>query len=66
MDRRGIGERLRTLRGDKTISSVSKDLSVTDMAVSLWERGERVPSDDMKVRIAAYYGVPVYDLFFAE
>ena len=45
------------------------------MAVSLWERGERVPSDAMKVAIAAYYkksamenckGGIIYDSVFVE
>ena len=66
MNRQEIGRRLRELRGEKTLEAVAKALNVTPMAVSLWERGERVPSDDIKIKIAAYYGQSVTAIFFAE
>ena len=59
-----IGERLRRLRGQKTLEEVGTSLNVSGMAVSLWERGERTPNDEMKVKIAAYYQTTVSDLFF--
>lgn len=66
MNRQEIGRRLRKLRGDRTLETVAKELNVTPMAVSLWERGERVPNDDIKIRIAAYYKQSVTALFFEE
>jgi len=30
----------------------------------MYERDERIPRDEVKVRIAKYYGVSVYSLFF--
>ena len=66
MDRVAVGQRLRKLRGDKTLDEVAKALGVTSMAVSLWERGERIPSDDIKIKIAAFYGASVTDIFFAD
>lgn len=63
-DKKVVGDRLRKLRGAKTLAEVGKDLDVTSMAISLWENGERTPSDDMKVKIAAYYNVSVTDIFF--
>lgn len=65
-DRTIIGERLRRLRGSRTLSEVAKELGVTEMAVSLWERGERMPSDDMKVKIANYYRKSVTTIFFKD
>lgn len=65
-DRKIVGERLKKLRGTKTLAEVGNDLNVTAMAISLWENGERTPSDDMKVRIAAYYNVTVTDIFFNQ
>lgn len=65
-DRTVVGERLRILRGDKTLEKVGNDLGVSSMAVSLWERGERIPSDVMKVKIANYYGQTVMALFFDD
>ena len=66
MDRVAVGQRLRNLRGDKTLDEVAKALGVTSMAVSLWERGERIPNDDIKIKIAAFYKTSVTDIFFAD
>jgi transcriptional regulator with XRE-family HTH domain len=65
-DRVEVGKRLRKLRGSRTLDEVGEGLGVTGMAVSLWERGERMPSDEMKVKIAAYYKKSVMSLFFKE
>ena len=64
MDRLEVGKRLRALRGEKTLDEVAKALGVTSMAVSLWERGERIPNDDIKIKIAAYYNTTVTTIFF--
>ena len=63
MDRLEVGKR-RALRGKKTLDEVAKALGVTSMAVSLWERGERIPNDDIKIKIAAYYNTTVSAIFF--
>lgn len=65
-DRAIVGERLRKLRGSRTLGEVASELGVTTMAVSLWERGERTPADDMKVKIAGYYKRTVTSIFFKE
>ena len=65
-DRKAIGEKLRNLRGSRSLDEVAKAVGVTPMAVSLWERGERAPSDEMKVRISNYYKKPVTSIFFAK
>ena len=65
-DREKIGATLRKLRGEKPQSEVAAALGVTSMAVSQYERGERVPNDDMKIRIATYYQKSVEELFFAH
>lgn len=62
--REQIGERLRALRGDRTLAEVADALGVSSMAVSLWENGKRIPSDEVKVRIAKYYGVTITSIFF--
>ncbi len=64
MDKKAIGTKLRELRGDKTQEEVAKALGVTEMAISYWERGVRIPSDPLKVKIAQYYGKTVQAIFF--
>lgn len=61
-----IGERLRKLRGSRTLDDVAKAVGVTPMAVSLWERGERIPGDDMKVKLSQYYKRSVTSIFFKD
>ena len=46
-DRTVVGERLKKLRGSRTQGEVAEALGVTPMAVSQWENGLRMPSDDM-------------------
>ena len=52
-DRVKVGQRLRALRGSRTLEDVANALEVSTMAVSLWERGERMPNDTMKVKDTA-------------
>ena len=65
-DRTVIGSDLRELRGSRTQERVAKALGVSVMAISLRERGERVPSDDIKVKIANYYKRSVSTIFFKD
>ena len=64
IDAQTIGERLRTLRGTKPQKEVGDAIGVTAMAISLYERGERVPNDDVKVALARYFNSTVEAIFF--
>lgn len=66
MDKTAIGRRLRDLRGDKTQTEVSRDLGISASALTMYEAGNRIPRDEIKVMIAKYYGKSVEDIFFAE
>ena len=57
IDAQTIGERLRTLRGPRTQKEVGD-------AISFYERGERVPADDIKVALARYFNSTVEAIFF--
>ena len=59
-----IGRRLRHLRGSRTKDEVARSLNVSVITLSAWERGERIPSDTMKIKISLYYNRPVTSLFF--
>lgn len=64
IDAQTIGERLRTLRGSRTQKEVGDAIGVTAMAISFYERGERVPADDIKVALARYFNSTVEAIFF--
>lgn len=68
MDTKTIGERLRKLRKDKGQSMVfvARKLGIGYSTLCSYEYGLRSPCDDVKIRIARYFGVPVEKIFFNE
>lgn len=66
MDACAIGKRLVELRGAKTQGDVAKSLGISVSALSMYECGERIPRDNIKLRIAAYYGKPIQLIFFEK
>lgn len=64
IDTKIIGNRLRELRGDKTQKEVADAVGVTAMAVCQYEAGTRVPSDQVKIALAEYFGRTVENIFF--
>ena len=61
-----IGQNLIELRNGKSQASVAKDLKISVSALSMYERGERIPRDPVKVRISNYYNRPIESIFFAK
>ncbi len=64
MENLGIGTRLVALRGDKSQKEVAAAVRVSRSALAMYERGERVPRDEIKKRLSDYYNVSVQQLFF--
>ena len=54
-----FGEILRELRGNITQEEMAKRLNITKSSLAMYERNERVPRDEVKVRIANYFGKTV-------
>lgn len=65
MDAEVIAKRLIELRGKKSREQVAKALEISVSAVAMYENGARIPRDEMKKKIAQYYGVSVEEIFFA-
>ena len=66
MDNKTIGHRLRALRGKMDAKTVADALGISTSALFMYERGERIPRDQIKKRIAQYFGQSVEEIFFAE
>lgn len=64
MDAATIGKRLTELRGDRTQESVADALKISTSAIGMYERGERIPRDSVKIMLATYYGKTVQEIFF--
>lgn len=59
-----IGKRLIELRGSRTQAEVANALNISVSAYSMYENGQRVPRDNIKIRIADYYKKPIHKIFF--
>lgn len=66
MDRKAIGHRLRALRGDQDAKAVADALGISISALFMYERGERIPRDQIKKRISQYFDKSVEEIFFSE
>ncbi len=59
-----IGDTLKNLRGNKTQIEVANALGITKSSWSMYERNERIPRDEIKIKIANYFEKSVQELFF--
>lgn len=68
LDSDSIAGKLVKLRNEKNISQsqVAESLGLTRAAISQYETGQRIPSDEIKIKLSNYYGVTVQDLFFTK
>lgn len=58
------GEKIRKLRGKRKKQIVADAIGVSYSAYVKYERNERRPSDDVKMKIAKFFGVSVQSIFF--
>lgn len=66
MDAKLVGERIKNLRQEKKMSQqeFADAINVACSTVSMYENGERIPRDQIKLAIANLFGVTVDYLFF--
>lgn len=64
MNSEKIAARLIALRGSQSREKTAADLGISLSAVTMYEKGQRIPRDEIKEKIADYYGVSIEDIFF--
>lgn len=64
MNAKEIGKRLVELRGSKTQEQVANAVGISVSALSMYECGERIPRDPIKIALASYYKKSVQSIFF--
>ena len=64
LDAKEIGERLIKLRGSIPRDAVAKAVGISVSAISMYENGERIPRDAIKIKLAEFYGKSVQEIFF--
>lgn len=62
----GVGQKLKDLRGDRSRDSVAAAVGISSSALGMYENNLRIPRDDIKKKLADFYGVTVQHLFFTE
>lgn len=65
MDPVRIGATIRALRGAESQQALADKLKISKSALAMYERGERVPRDEVKIRIAQHFNVSLESIFFA-
>ena len=60
----GYGEKLRTLRGHRSMDEVANAVGISRSAVGMYESEERIPRDDIKIKLAKYFETTVSAIFF--
>ena len=52
------------LRGTRPRKEIAEAIGISERALASYERGERVPRDEVKQRIATFYKRSVQHIFF--
>lgn len=60
-----IAQKLIKLRGKQSREKVAKACGISVSALAMYEQGERIPRDDIKIKLAKYYNRSVNFIFFA-
>lgn len=64
MDAKEIGRRLKMLRGKTPGREVCKAVGISRSTLSMYERGQRIPRDEIKNKLALYYKKTVQEIFY--
>lgn len=64
MDAEKIGMRLVKLRGNRTQEQISNAIGVAQSTYCMYETGQRIPSDEVKIKIAKFFKKSVQNIFF--
>lgn len=59
-----IGKKLRKARGNIPSKKVAESIGISDAAIRMYETGHRIPRDEVKIKLADFYGMTVQELFF--
>lgn len=59
-----MNNKLVTLRGTRTQEEIANAIGISVSAIGMYETGQRVPRDEIKVKLANYYNVSIESLFF--
>jgi putative transcriptional regulator len=62
--RKIMNNKLVKLRGTRTQEEIANAIGISISAIGMYETGQRVPRDEIKVKLANFYNVSIESLFF--
>lgn len=65
MNKESIAKRLVELRGETSQKDVANAVGISISALAMYESGQRIPRDEIKVRLADYFNVSIESIFYA-
>lgn len=68
LDAKAIGERIKKLREERNISrgELCSEAEISLSALTMYETGQRVPRDEVKLRLARCLNTSLEGLFYAS
>lgn len=66
MRKEAVGKKLIQLRGERSREEVAKEVQISVSALQMYENGQRMPKDGIKIRLANFFNTTVQHLFFEE
>ena len=63
---KGYGSKLRELRGKRSREEIAGAVNVSVSAIAMYENEERSPRDEIKLRLAEFFGETVQEIFFTQ
>jgi len=64
MNTEKISEKLIELRGRKRQKEIADAVGISQSTYAMYEQGKRIPSDEIKIRLATYFQKTVQEIFF--
>lgn len=65
MNKEKIAQRLLELRGERPREAVANALEISVSTLQMYENGQRIPRDEIKIKIASFYKKSVGEIFFS-
>lgn len=59
-----IARRLLTLRGENSREETAQAIGISVSALQMYENAQRVPKDEIKIKIANHFNQSVQEIFF--
>lgn len=59
-----VAKNLINLRNRKSREEVARAVGISVSTLQMYENGQRIPRDNIKIKLANFYGVTVQTIFF--